>query len=340
MPAVDGLRAVAVLMVFVVHTYAEYMPGGWIGVDIFFVISGFLITGLLLREFELTGKVSVSQFYIRRIFRIFPALVVCVTAVALLLPWTLHGPDDLAHLNVAAALLGFMNWIRALSPATGGSIGHTWSLGIEEQFYLIWVVVIVLTPRKSTILVLAATGLVAMAAWRAGLAYSGASVARLYNGLDTHGDGLLVGAALAALPRKLPSSLVRLWPIPAAFLALAALTVSEKLPIVAYGGLTVISLACGWIVYAAAVGSAGLQSLGGPLPVWLGKRSYSFYLWHMPIIGALPALGLSRSMWVLPALALSVLAAALSYSFVERPFLALKDRVNPAAHAPKRRQAI
>ena len=330
LPALDGLRGVAVILVFLVHTYADYLPGGFVGVDLFFAISGYLITDLLLKESAAFGRPSVSRFYLRRALRILPALFVMVAATAILLPWTITGGSDSGVLNTAAALFGFMNWLRAFTPASGLALGHTWSLGVEEQFYAIWVLCILACSgqhARRTVFALALGGIVLVTVWRGHLLANGASAARLFNGLDTRGDALLVGCVLAAIPARsgVLAAAYSLWPLPIAGLTIIAFTTAWNAPWLLMGGFTVVALCSGWLVHLASQAEGTLvRPLSNRWLLWLGKRSYSFYLWHLPVIAALSSSGMQRSLWILPALALSMLLAAASYHFVELPFLHLK----------------
>lgn len=337
LPAVDGLRAVAVLLTFFFHIYPGYLPGGFVGVDVFFAISGFLITSILVRETSANGVRALSKFYARRALRILPALVVCVAVTFLFLPSTLHQSPGL---NAAAALFGFMNWLRALTPENGGSLGHTWSLSVEEQFYAIWALVIVAAvywKRTSSLLYVAVTAMVAVAIWRFGFTMSGASDARTFNGLDTRADALMAGCALALLPPAALGVVRRLagyWVIPIVLMVLivfGAAWTSLSRPL---GVFTFVAVLAVWIL-AGTIYSRGMfyRALASRPFGWLGRRSFSFYLWHLPIIRGVEQLTLPREMTVLPLLALSLIAAQLSYAFVERPFLELKTRFEPATAA-------
>ncbi len=211
-PALDGLRAVAVLLVFGYHAERSWMPrGGSIGVTMFFTLSGFLITTLLLRERSRTGRISLRRFYRRRALRLLPAIVVLVAVTS---AYSLVTGDQPRTLDAAIPVLLYVfNWFRALPETLGSSGGyglleHTWSLSVEEQFYLVWplavLVAAALVPRRQqawTTLVLAVGGSAASLLWRLQLwdvTDQRSSAARLYNGTDAVADQLLVGAALAA----------------------------------------------------------------------------------------------------------------------------------------------
>lgn len=200
--AITGLRTVSVLVVFLCHSYPDLVPGGFIGVDVFFVISGYLITSILLKEMARSGTISIAGFYRRRALRVLPASLFCTLIVYLLgrnLPQYQGGNADL---NAAASAFSFMNWPRAFSETTGGALGHYWSLAVEEQFYAFWsLIVLAVTAQRSVRSVpkVAAMLLILSLVWRAYLWTSVADADRLYNGLDTHCDGLLIGCMIAGL---------------------------------------------------------------------------------------------------------------------------------------------
>ncbi|SNQ50235.1 Putative acyltransferase (fragment) [Frankia canadensis] len=198
-PALDGLRALAVLCVLVFHMDA--LPGGYLGVDVFFVLSGFLITGQLLAERDRAGEVSLIRFYVRRAYRLLPAfwLLALVGLVAVV-----TGIDGRAGAlgeflgSLAASAMYVNNYVQVVRQSTGaGWLGHTWSLSAEEQFYLLWPLVLVALCRRPRLArrlpVVLLAGVAAVALWRNVLAAFGASATRMYFGLDTRADALLVG---------------------------------------------------------------------------------------------------------------------------------------------------
>ena len=210
-PAFDGLRAVAVVPVLLFHASVSWARGGFLGVDVFFVLSGFLITRLLLEERELTGRIALLRFYLRRILRLFPALVaVSVASLIYATIWLDHGQAVRAAHDLFAAATYRMNWVEALhAQPPFGLLDHTWSLSIEEQFYVLWPLGLLLAYRLGRgrgVLVAAVGGAVLSAGLRALLWHSGQPVHRVYYGLDTHADGLLLGCALAAVTLYRPGS--------------------------------------------------------------------------------------------------------------------------------------
>ena len=351
LPGIDGLRAVAVILVIVFHLTPGAVVGGFIGVDVFFVISGFLITGLLFREKARSGTIALVDFWRRRARRLLPALAVVVltcSAAAFALS-RVSGSDILVGLGrqVLGASTFSYNWLAIsvganyFDDTTPELFRNLWSLAIEEQFYLVWPLVVLglaaLPGRRYSVpivLALAAASATAMA-----LVYEpGGDPTRVYYGTDTHSFGLTLGAALAIITREW-SSAGRVWPV-------ASRAVMQTAGALALVGIIVIAVLVpgdssfvyqGGLVLTAvltAVAIAGLIVPGGVFgrtidaaPMrWIGERSYGLYLWHWPVFVlltvAFPAAIMTyETSWILgaSALALTVLAAALSYRFVETP---------------------
>lgn len=362
-PGLDGMRGIAALAIVWFHI-RSHSPGlhllngngGYLAVDAFFVMSGFLITALLLSEFERTETVSFKYFYARRALRLLPALFVVLTAVTVYCALDRQNPVARYTLHAVPWIIGYAgNWHMILhdrSQAWVNILIPTWSLAVEEQFYLLWPCVFLVVARharSATGRFLVAGFLLYLAAvetwWRWHLMRHGANFIRLYYGSDTHSDGLIVGCALAFILSGLlqyPRLMDRL-KRPAAVMAVVATASVPFLYLYAD-----YSLAWSWlwtpvgcVAAAAIVASLAL----GPPPVlssilehraatWVGKRSYALYLWHFPIIVLSQGLhpGWARSNVVRDALliAIPLAVAALSYRFVEQPFLRRKRRFNQA----------
>ncbi len=195
-PALDGIRAVAILLVMCVHANVPFIPGGFIGVDIFFVLSGFLITALLLKEFDEHAVIHFKKFYMRRILRLLPALVVMLITLNLLSLILLNAAERQSNLIDSFIALFYMsNWAFVFNLRPLFFLTHTWSLSIEEQFYILWPVVLLIILRKhssrekvfGTVLGLA----MASWLWRVILTVTTLSYGRVFFSLDTRLDGLL-----------------------------------------------------------------------------------------------------------------------------------------------------
>lgn len=316
-PALDGLRAVAVVMVVLFHAFPAMFPGGWMGVDIFFVLSGFLITTILTKELKLTGTISFRGFYARRAIRLLPeagGLFAFQFIHAIFSPF--RGPIVTATL---VSMFYFMNWSRAFDLFPQDLLGHTWSLSTEEQFYFVWPAVLLLIirarPLSWTIMLI-----LSVLVWRCVLAFNGASIDRTYNGFDTHGDALLVGCLLSILPADIRAWLGSIgWPALVIFLV-AFFTA----PYDAFGmqtiGMTVVAAIAALIVAGAIVPSAFAQLLAVPPLVFTGRISYGWYLWHYPIL----LLGCSHGVPKLALIGTSYVVAVISYFAIAKPAATLK----------------
>ncbi|PSC03138.1 hypothetical protein SLNSH_20630 [Alsobacter soli] len=321
-PSLDGMRGVAVLVVVAVHARPDYLPGGWIGVDVFFVLSGYLITGLLAAELAQSGRVDVPRFYFSRSLRLVPALWAMLAALlAFSLVSSAADQPTLKDTGVAFAYL--MNFALAYGDYPKNGLAHTWSLAVEQQFYLIWPLLLsLLIGRRPTRWIGAAICL--CAAWRWYLVASGAPADRVYFGLDTHIEPILIGSWLALV--RLPVGFRKLL-IGAPFVPLVALCIMlfasrNTSPHALTLGISVAGLATAWLIVVVSERNQTSSALSfGPL-VWLGKISYGFYLWHLPVIllghGILPRW--SNAVSILACIAL----AGLSHRYIEAPFLRLK----------------
>ncbi|MFF2371308.1 acyltransferase family protein [Agromyces sp. NPDC058110] len=348
----DGLRAIAVIAVVVYHAFPPVLPGGFIGVDVFFVISGFLITSLLVHEHRVSGGIRRREFWRRRARRLLPALalvlLVC-TAVAGLI-----GGDVLVGIDwqfLGGATFSF-NWLAIGAgtdyfAATAPELfRNLWSLAIEEQFYLLWpfALVALLAMGARTRAALVAAAAVASAGAMALLAGAGADPTRVYFGTDTHAFGLLCGAALAlwlVVPRRRraePGPVARVGLPAAAAVLLAgivasAVLLSEGDPITSRGGLFAVSVMTTLLIWVLAVAPRVGRVLDlGPMR-YLGRRSYGIYLWHWPVLVLLAAVLPRAQAGTLPAYAIGVNAVAItliasiaSYRVLEVPVRTLGFR--------------
>lgn len=330
-PAIDGLRALAVTLVFADHAMPDLFPGGFIGVDIFFAISGFLITRILMQEHEATGVISLRAFYLRRLFRIYPALLLTVLVVLVAAPHLLSSNPTSQYLMAGAAITGIVNWLRAAGYGAG-ALSHTWSLGIEEQFYLLWPVAYLFLQRRcnhAKIVVVLSAAFAVIGLWRAALFMSGAHLMYIYNAFDTRADAILIGCILALCRPSTAFSHIALERaiFPLSCLALILFTTTWDSSALPLGGYTVIALASAWLVLCCLNDTNQLLrwTLGSSPLVWLGRRSYSLYLWHFPVLLGLSPL-LDGASFVVASAGLSLAVADLSFRFVERPLIQFHRR--------------
>jgi peptidoglycan/LPS O-acetylase OafA/YrhL/lysophospholipase L1-like esterase len=340
-PALDGIRALAVLAVMGFHGGVPWLRGGFLGVDTFFVLSGFLITTLLLDEWRRSQAVALGAFWARRARRLLPALVVLVVVVggvaALFMPPGTY-PD--LRLDAFSALLYVANWHYVVAGSsyfgqTGpvSPLTHTWSLGIEEQFYLVWPLIVLavlrLTRKRSVLLAVCIGGAVASALEMALLFRAGTAISRLYYGTDTHAQSLLVGAALAVgLATRRPRTgadhrLAVLGGVGAVGTALLWWRLSGTAPLLYQGGFLVAGVCTAAVVTCAVRAPHSLVARVLSLrPMrFLGRISYGLYLWHYPLFlwidGARTGLTGYALLGVRCAVTLCVATA--SYVLIERP---------------------
>jgi len=338
---VEGLRAVAVGLVLLYHAGVSLVPGGFVGVDVFFVISGFLITGLLVRELHKTGRISLAGFYARRAKRLLPATAAVLVSTAVLvvtfvprIHWTEIGGD------IVASALYVVNWRLAdrsvdyLAEDSGASpLQHFWSLAVEEQYYLIWPVLILLATlwvrhrgRSMTGALwigLAVIGLPSLA-WS--IYQTAFEPARAFFVTTTRMWELAIGATIAIAASQLARmpqavAVVLGWSGLAA-IAAAGLVDSVHTPWPGYAALLPVLGAAAVIAAGTAAGRAGPIMLLGTRPfLWVGALSYSLYLWHWPLIAIATyhwgSLSLTRGLLLA---AISVIPAYLTYRLIENPF--------------------
>ena len=325
------------------HAGIKWAPGGGIGVDIFFVLSGFLITSLIYQEWMSTDGFSFRFFYYRRALRLLPALFAVLAAWLVYCILFTDYPLAEVYQSIVFPLCYSTNWARAVFDFDLIAMNHTWSLSAEEQFYLVWPFCLIWLLRRKVaprrILGILAVGVVLINVDRIWLFGHGAGVRRLYLGPDTHGDPILVGciAGLVYSCGILPAGKKAL-----GVLALLALVGGLVLTIFIIrnppeqffycGGYTLISALIAIALLGLVLWPSCLPArvLSHPCAVWIGRLSYGLYLWHMPIyteIGAQFArFHLAPRALTSVRITAAFSAAALCYYLIESPFLRLKHR--------------
>ncbi|EIZ4612484.1 acetyltransferase [Staphylococcus pseudintermedius] len=344
MPGLDGVRAVAVIAIIIYHLNPQWLSGGFLGVDTFFVISGYLITSLLLTEYHNTGKIELMSFWLRRVKRLIPAVLFLVMGVIVLSLIFMPMEIQKVRADSIAAIFYVSNWwyimqnVDYFEQFAVQPLKHLWSLAIEEQFYLVFPIVLLsllsfirrLKSIRIIFLILLVISMIAMMV----LYVPNENVARVYFGTDTRIQTLLMGVLLALVwpPFQLKAKVntqMRMMIDTAGVVGLAILFicfkfVSETNSILYYGGFFLISTVT-LLVIASSVHPSGYfaKFLGNKVFTFIGSRSYSLYLWHYPIIvlihhqfvqGQIPPL-----VYVVEIL-LMVLMAEFSYKFIEQPF--------------------
>ena len=364
-PALDGIRGVAVMLVFISHLHMILSPdpffkkvtpwkfinqtfeAGFLGVDIFFVLSGFLITSILLKERSSNQSGMVSRFYKRRALRLLPALYALLIVDFFVSRWE-NFPRDIQWRTTWHALLYLNNWNIVWNfGATQDDLGHLWSLGIEEQFYIVWPIVMITIaalkiPPKIAISLTAIFAV--FVTWhRLDLWNNGVSWLFLYVRTDARVDSLLIGATFAYVYRhyRVPPKILNLLATSSfiGFIYIKYRFGSLPLhPFLFQGGFTVIAVLAGTIILAAAEGAwfANRVLISRPLTV-IGKISYGLYLWHLPVFFVLGRHVTSgpKPLRILIGIVIASAVTSLSWYFVEKPFLNIKNRKYgnvPAVH--------
>jgi len=342
LPGLDGLRAVAVLGVIAYHLNFSWARGGLLGVEVFFVLSGYLITDLLAAEYHRRQGIGLRRFWMRRARRLLPALLVMLFVV---MGWvTLFDRAQLPSMrsDLLPAIFYYSNWwfifehvsyFAKFGPPS--PLGHLWSLAIEEQFYLVWPLLLLAGLKWirdhriliSLTLVAAAGSAVEMAI----LFSPGANPTRIYDGTDTRAFALLIGAALAlALPRhryfaQVSTGARRLMELAGVASLVAILAMywgtSEYDSFLYRGGMVLLSVLTALVIAVTVHPGARLGSWIGREPLrWIGERSYGIYLWHYPVIVLTTPLGAAPNLLrTTIQLSASIGLAALSWRYVEQP---------------------
>ena len=333
--ALDGIRALAVLAVLGTHSLLPHFHGGGFGVDMFFALSGFLITSLLLRELELTSTIAKGAFYARRALRLFPPLAVMVVLTVIIDQVATKGGHHAAE-AVPAVLLYMGNWLVAHNGQALGFFGQTWSLAIEEQFYLVWPLLLLIPAVRRNLVVALPVFIAAMMIGRVVCYHWVGSAVTVWT--PFRADELAMGAWLAAwlhagrpIPRWIAS-----WQLSAVALVGIVLLFGPTLPTaVNVGGATDLVAAATVVVIAhltTGVRSPVSSVLASKPMVGIGRVSYGIYLYHYAVLLWLISMGWSVEHVVLVAWPLIALMVVASWYLVEQPALRLKDRIGLQHH--------
>lgn len=346
-PALDGLRAFAVLAVIAYHMRMPWAPGGLLGVTIFFVLSGYLITSLLLIEYDNTKKIDLPQFWLRRIRRLVPAIIFVIVCTIVLCTIFNHALLTKMRPDIVPSLLFFNNWWQIFHDVSyfealgaPSPLAHFWSLAIEEQFYLIWPVVLFISMKvgaKKTTLRNATLVLALLSALEMALLFNPtADPSRVYYGTDTRAFSLLIGAWLAfvwpshmlgakgsiRLTKQVRTILDAVGGVALVGLLLMVALSNGFSPFLYRGGLVLCSLLTAVVIAVMVHPASRVGRIAGSAPlVWIGKRSYGIYLWHYPLLLLMNPNPSVETPWWLYLLQLAVVfaCAAFSYRFVENP---------------------
>lgn len=324
-PALDGIRALAVLLVVAFHSQVPGFGAGFLGVDVFFVLSGYLITSLLLEEHGRTGRIELTRFYVRRLRRLYPALLAMLAVYLVIAPWAFPRASMMVHVRDAVLSAHYLADYARTFHIFPRVLLHMWSLSIEEHFYLVWPLLLLAAlrlPRRLAIASLAGL-FVAATAWRlAEIPHLGWGV---YQRFDTHASGLVLGCLAGLIGRKLPTYC---WPLGVAGMVFALVAFVHGQHETMTMGFTIAELSALIVILSqpAWLGAAPLA--------WIGRMSYGLYLWHYLIVRLIR---LSYPWWVSMSVATigGLALAALSYYTIERYF-----RAPPRLSLDARRPAI
>lgn len=334
----DGLRGIAILMVIAIHAHLPFAGGGFLGVDLFFVLSGYLITTLLLKEQQATGDINFKSFYWRRCIRLFPVLFAfLVLYLALGLIFASNKFNILR--NWLIVFFYGTSWTRALFGGPSSWVGHTWSLSIEEQFYLLWPVILYKARRvnpKKMIAALVATCIIVVF-YRYSLLVYGVKTDRIFFGFDTRMDALIIGCTMAyLLNRRFAFMDSAPWNIVLKACALSGVVFmayefafpSDKSNWFWSYGLSLVTISSAFIILfiLSNPDSIFTRLLRNKGVVYTGKISYGLYLWHYPIFSFLQEYTrLTLTAQVIIGVTLSYAVSSLSFYLLERPLLKYKD---------------
>jgi peptidoglycan/LPS O-acetylase OafA/YrhL len=349
MPGIDGLRAIAVIGVVLYHLNLNWLPGGFLGVTVFFVLSGYLITDLLIDEWNTTGKLNYVRFMVRRIRRLAPAFITMLLIVSAWVTLTNHEALTKLQTEWLPSLFYILNWWYIFydysyfeSFGSPSPLTHIWSLAIEEQFYLIWpfllILVITLFKKQSSRVMVIVAGILLSTLLMAIIYTPGTDPTRVYYGTDTRAFSLLLGAALAfvwpsqklskTLPKTANTVLNAIGGISLAVIIFLFYVTSQYDAFLYRGGMFLLSFVTMLSVAVFAHPASLFSRWFSVIPIrWIGVRSYGIYLWHYPIIilttPSINTGGVDLKL-VLVQIVATLVLSAWSYRFIEAPIRAGK----------------
>lgn len=311
-PALDCMRAFAMLAVLLFHCDVPGFAGGFLGVDVFFVLSGYLITTLLSKEIESSGTIDIYRFYRNRLLRLYPALLAMLAAFLIFgRSWF---PDAEPLRWAVMAALYVTDYTRAFMGVPTHSIAFTWSLSVEEHYYLIWPVVLPLVLRSKSPARVLLLAYIAATCWRIGNFYTAGWDATYYR-FDTRFSGMIMGSLIAVSPKQVIPKKLASFLIGASAFAISTSPVSEA------GGITVsiivVELGSAAAILMARATDSGQRQLLAPL-AWLGRISYPMYLWHslFSVTAWAPDDWVQKLLITAP---LALAAATATHYLIERP---------------------
>lgn len=349
-PSFDGVRALAVGLVLLFHNSTGVMQGGWVGVDLFFVLSGYLITSLLQHEYAATGKIALKNFYVRRGLRLAPPLLLCILLGTFLWPYThAHAAEN----ELVATLAGLFYFANLVSDPVLGPFRHLWSLAVEEHFYFIWPFFLsgfLLKLSRHRRIVYLALMILSLTAFRLYVLRAAPELKYGLLVLDSYRftfcrlDAIFLGAMVALIAGKNKKAEYTAAAANLALtlvfcgLAVVLFSVSNVGPFIKGGGFIVTNALCLFTVIVA-IKLPDHPLLSNGLVRWIGQRSYGIYIYHFPLFLALEGLrnphNLANFLLITTLrLVLTVVVTELSFRWVEQPVLRLKQRYQPAAFVP------
>jgi peptidoglycan/LPS O-acetylase OafA/YrhL len=337
-PELDGLRACAVLLVVAAHAKVPWMDGGTYGVDIFFVLSGYLITQLLMNERGRLGAIDLPKFYVRRALRLYPALIAFLAGYLLLSPLFYPKYAAEAPRDVLLSALYLSDYTRAFLDIPV-IVGHTWSLSVEEHFYVLWPLALLLLTRRWTNQQCARIMFVAfvlLSAWRLACIALGQSWGEIYFRFDTRASGLALGCAYALWAHGRPVLSRNMLPWLGGLLIAGAIRFAPAIwQLNLTAGFTAVEVGTLFVIHGIERHGLAKSILSSAPMAYLGRISYGIYLWHFPIVAYIHSQGFGIALSFVGGSLLTCAVAAASHATIERWPRQLSARLKAGASLPK-----